>query len=80
MQIVGGDSAIDVEGDTLRAALDDLIRQRPELRVHLFDETRQLRHNVLCLHGDSYCGRRDSLDVPLTPGTEIAIVQASSGG
>ena len=80
MQIVGGESAIEVEGETLREALNDLVRQRPEVRVHLFDETRQLRQNVLCLHGDFYCGRRDNLDVPLTPDTEIAIVQASSGG
>lgn len=80
MQVVGGSSSIEVEGSTLREALDDLLRQRPELGVHLFDESKRLRHNVLCLYGETCYGRRDDLNIPLAAGTEIAILQATSGG
>lgn len=33
----GGNSAVTVVGDTVGAALDDLTRQHPQLRAHLFD-------------------------------------------
>lgn len=34
---VGGESKIAVSGGTVGAALDDLTRQHPDLRQHLFD-------------------------------------------
>lgn len=80
LQIVGGQSTVEVNGDTLRKALDDLTRARPELKAHLFDESGALRHNVLILYNGVHAGRRDSLDVPLQPRAEVAIVQAVSGG
>ena len=33
----GGESKINVSGGTVGAALDDLTRQHPDLRQHLFD-------------------------------------------
>jgi adenylyltransferase/sulfurtransferase len=33
----GGNSTITVAGETVGAALDDLTRQHPQLRAHLFD-------------------------------------------
>ena len=80
MQIVRGAPTLEVHGHTLREALDDLIRKRPALAVHLFDDAGALRHNVLCLHDGVHTGRRDSLDVPINRGKEITIVQAVSGG
>ncbi len=80
LQIVGGQSAFEVHGRTLREALGDLTRVRPELKVHIFDESWALRHNVLVTYNGVHAGRRDSLDVALPPGTEVAIVQAVSGG
>lgn len=80
MQIVGGSSRIEVEGNTVREALDELLRQRPELGVHIFDESNRLRHNVLCLHGENCWGRRNDLNVPLQDGQELSILQATSGG
>ncbi len=80
IQIAGGPARVEVRGKSLREALDDLVRRRPELGVHLFDETGRLRLNVLCLHDGVHSGRRETLDIPLKLDEEITIVQALSGG
>lgn len=37
-QYSGGNSTISVSGDTVGTALEDLTRQHPELRQHLFED------------------------------------------
>ena len=80
VQIVGGEPTIEVEGATLREALDDLIRQRPALRVHLFDEGGDMRRHILCFCNDSYTRGRQGLDVLVGPGDSITILNSMSGG
>ena len=80
VQVVGGERNIEAAGVTVAEALADVVCRRPELAVHLFDESGQWRLNVLGVTDGVYRGRGESLDVPVAPGTEIAIVQAMSGG
>lgn len=80
VQLVGGEPTIEVEGATLGEALQDLIHQRPALRVHLFDEGGDMRRHILCFCNDSYTRGRDGLDVPVKPGDAITILNSMSGG
>ena len=79
-QIVGGRTEVHVEAATLRGSLDALFRLHPELAIHLFDESGDLRRHVLCLHNGANARWSATLDVPVSPGDEIAILQAVSGG
>ena len=80
LQVVGGPRVVGVRGGTVQAALEDLVRQRPELAVHLFDESGAVRLNVLVVCDGVFRGRGESLDVAVAEGAEIGIVQAMSGG
>ena len=76
--LVGGDPRVEVVGDTLQAALDDLVRQRPDLGLHLLDESGALRRHILCFCNDTYT--RTQLDQPLRPGDTVTILHSVSGG
>ena len=77
-ELVGGEPEVQVEGDTLKGALDDLRRQRPDLGLHLLDESGHLRRHILCCHNDTYT--RTELDLPLRPGDTVTILHSVSGG
>ena len=77
-ELAGGERRIQVEGDTLKSALDDLLRQRPDLELHLLDESGALRRHVLCFCNDTYT--RTELDMPIRPGDTITILHSVSGG
>jgi molybdopterin converting factor small subunit len=79
-QMVDGESTHEVGGETLRDVLHDLVRRRPVLGVHLFDESGAIRRHVICFHNGVYTRRRDSLDVSVRPGDTITIVQSVAGG
>jgi len=74
----GGETRVEVSGDTLGAALDDLLRKRPALRLHLVDESGALRRHVLCFCNDEFT--RTQLDRPVRPGDTITLLHSVSGG
>jgi molybdopterin synthase sulfur carrier subunit len=78
--ILGGVRRVEVEGKTCRAALEDVFRQHPTLRVHLLDERGALRKHVLCFHNGENTRWTDTLDRPLADGDTLTILQAVSGG
>ncbi len=79
-QIVGPRS-IQVEADTLQAALDALVQRHPALATHLFDESGELREHVRCFHNRTDTRRRSALTTTLlAAGDEISILQSVSGG
>ena len=77
-ELVGGEREIAVAGDTLKSALEDLVRQRPGLRLHLLDESGALRRHVLCFCNETFT--RKDLGVPVRPGDTITILHSVSGG
>ncbi len=75
--LVDGDRRFDVDAATVRGALDAVIARHPELRVHLFTETGDLREHVSCFHNE----RSDRTGTGrLDPGDRIVVLQAVSGG
>jgi molybdopterin converting factor small subunit len=73
-------SSVVVKAETLRGALEELIRRHPVLHVHLFDENGAFRRHVLCFHNEENTGWLDGLDQPVGAGDTITIIQAVSGG
>jgi molybdopterin converting factor small subunit len=75
-QHAGGVGALEVCGDTARAAIAALEASFPALRGWVVDEQGVLRRHVKLFHR----GAPISLDEPLAPSSELHIVAAISGG
>jgi len=78
--ILGEGRTLWVEAQTLAGALAALVRVRPELGVHLFDESGSFREHVLCFHNGGNTRWLESLDGPVAEGDTLTIMQAVSGG
>jgi molybdopterin synthase sulfur carrier subunit len=68
--------AVEVDGETVRAAVAALEASHPALRGWVVDERGVLRRHVKLFHR----GAAVSLDAPLGPDDELHIVAAISGG
>lgn len=75
----GGNSQVNVAGETVGAALEDLTQQYPDLRQHLFDG-RQLRSfvNIYLNQEDIRFGK--GVETPLTTGDTLMIIPSIAGG
>lgn len=69
----------EVEGATLRQALDRFLAQHPRARSYVFDEQGALRHHVT-VFVDGVAVDRRALDAPVAPHATIFVMQALSGG
>lgn len=76
---VGDPGPITVRAGALGEVLDRLLAARPQLRVHLFDESFRLRPHVLCFV-DGVSDRLEDRARPLADGTVVEFLQAVSGG
>jgi molybdopterin converting factor small subunit len=64
-------------GDTVGAVLDSLFAIHPELRVHVLDESGEVRSHVAVFNdGRTIAG----LNEPVSDGGEVTVLQAVSGG
>jgi sulfur-carrier protein len=77
---VVGTTELKLHASTLAEAMEEAYRRLPVLRHHLCDERGRFRGHVLCLLNDENTRDLKSLDVPLSAGDRISIVQAISGG
>ncbi len=75
----GGNAEITVKGDTVGAALDDLVAQYPDLRMHLYQNDK-LRTFVNVFIGDEDVRYRDGLETPLENGDSLRIIPSIAGG
>ncbi len=72
--------ATDVDGQTVREALKEVFRQNAALEDYIVDEHGRLRkHVVIFVDGDPVFDR-DQLSDPVSPSSEIYVMQALSGG
>ena len=78
--IVNGSQSLTVEADSVKTALEALVARHPALEVHLFDESGGFRQHVLCFHNDTNTRWLPSIDIPVSEGDTITILQAVSGG
>ena len=80
VQLLGGDRYVVVQGATLREAMDDLMQRRPDVALHLFNESGELRGNVLCFCNDVLTRSREDLSIPISAGDTITILNSVAGG
>lgn len=76
---IGAIRQVEVEAATLGEAIDSLLETHPTLRVHLFDESGQLRQHVVCFV-NGHQTRLEDRSPALREGSEITFLQAVSGG
>lgn len=70
-------TTVEADGATVAEVLADLDRRHPGIRFRVVDEQGRLRqHMNIFVNQD----RTRDLTTPLTPGDEVTIMQALSGG
>jgi len=75
----GGNAEVDVAGETVGAALGDLLAKHPDLRQHLYNGE-QLRNFVNIFVGEEDIRYRDGLETPLEAGENLRIIPSIAGG
>lgn len=75
----GGNTLVTVSGTTIRAVLDDLTTQYPDIKPHLFNNS-ELRSFVNIFVGDEDIRFLDGLDTPLEEKDAIRIIPSIAGG
>ncbi|MDR2247587.1 MAG: MoaD/ThiS family protein [Treponema sp.] len=71
---------VQVDGDTVGAALAALTVQYPEIKQHLYQEDGGLRSFINVFVGDANIKKLQGLDTPLTGGAVLMLVPAIAGG
>ena len=64
----------------VRAALDEVFAANPRLRSYILDDQGALRRHVSLYVNAGERSARAGLDDPLSPGDEVFVFQALSGG
>ena len=77
--VSGGVRTFDVQATTAAEAIEELCRLVPELRVHVFDDTGEVRRHVNVFVRGTHTPAAD-LVTEVTDGDEVAVIQAVSGG
>ena len=75
----GGKAEVEVAGGTVKAALDDLVRQYPGIAPKLFDGGK-LRPYVNVFVNDEDIRYLDEMDTKITDGVIVALIPAVAGG
>jgi molybdopterin converting factor small subunit len=75
-----GQSEVQVQGDTVGEALDDLVSQFPSLKKHLYTENNELRPFVNLFLGDEDVRHLQGINTPLQEGDTLMIIPSIAGG
>ena len=75
----GGEATISIEGDTVRACIEDAEAKYPGFGELVLDDKGELRRFVkLFVNGDEL--KRDALDARVSGGDTISVLAAAAGG
>jgi molybdopterin synthase sulfur carrier subunit len=72
--------AFDVDGQTVRSALEHVFIRYPSVRGYVMDDRGRVRHHVAVFVDGESLHDKQSLDVALGPRSEVYVMQALSGG
>lgn len=72
--------ATEVAGATVRAALDAVFAANPRLRGYVVDEQGRLRRHIVVFVDGQLIRDRLTLGDAVAAGSEVAVMQALSGG
>jgi molybdopterin converting factor small subunit len=75
----GNQAEVAVGGETVGAALDDLVTQYPDLKQHLFNGD-ELRSFVNIFLGEDDIRFLDGLETEIDAGTNLRIIPSIAGG
>jgi molybdopterin converting factor small subunit len=70
----------EVPGTTVREVIAELEKRYPGFALYVSDETGKLRRHVNFFVGEEPICDRDTLSDKVSPGDEVYILQALSGG
>ena len=79
-QYTGGDTEVEVGGDTAGAALGNLVEEYPDLTQHLYTGDGKLRSFVNVYKGDEDIRYLDGPDTEVSEGDELSIIPSIAGG
>lgn len=71
---------VDSAADNLRAALEDVFADNPQLRGYILDEQGHLRQHVTIFVDGLRIRDRVTLNEPLSAASQVHVLQALSGG
>ena len=71
---------VSVEGETVRAVLDNVFRDNPRLRGYVVDDQGALRQHVAVFLDNRPVSDRRGLGDPVATHSELFVMQALSGG
>ena len=72
--------ASQVDGATVREALNAVFAANPSLRAYILDDQSRLRKHVTIFHNGAMIADRTTLDIPVSAVDEVYVFQALSGG
>jgi molybdopterin converting factor small subunit len=72
-------ATVEVSGDTVGNALDDLVTQYPDLKAHLFNDG-NLRNFVNVFIGEDDIRFLDGVDTSIETDTKLRIIPSIAGG
>jgi sulfur-carrier protein len=78
-QYVGGEAKVEVNGETVGAALGHLVEQYPDLKQHLY-EGEELRSFVNVFLGDEDVRFLDGPDTEIDADASLRIIPSIAGG
>ena len=70
----------DAQGGTVREALNDVFSRNRPVEGYIVDELKRLRKHVVIFIDGQMIQDRTELSDPVTPSSEIYVMQALSGG
>ena len=79
-RLSGDCSRIPLQADTVAEALDELIKQYPQLDSLLFNERREVNQALNLFVNREHIRYRGGMAAPLQDGDEVYIVQVFTGG
>jgi MoaD family protein len=76
----GGESTINLEGETVADLLDAVVERHPDLKKHLIGENGQLRPFVNLFLKEENVNQLQGLETPLAEGDTVLIIPSIAGG
>jgi molybdopterin converting factor small subunit len=76
----GGNRTVDVDGGTLREALEDLFARYPETRSQIVDDEGDLNRFVNVFVDREDVRLREGLDTSVAEGSTVIVMPAMAGG
>ena len=78
--VVGGQASVNGVGGTIKEVLKDLATARPALGLHFFDESGNVRRNIICLHDGIVIRAQEFAEHNVRAGDELILTDALAAG